>query len=260
MGANERRVLIIEPDDELARIVERFLQSNMFRVARARDIEQGRWMASVVKPQVTLINSDNEDCIEAAKQFRDGEDTEEIPLVIVLEEDFESQNPDLFKSYHEVYDGFLYKPFADTELLRVVENFTGFGASEESVEKALHNIIKENNASPELKSVVNKLQSRKTKGKSDPKDSSGKKIKKLDEELASAREQSKKQAERISDLLNQISDLELDHSFTIENMEAEKDKFITEIGTLNKRIKELENANAEILKMVDTIHKALNKK
>ena len=60
-------------------------------------------------------------------------------------------------------------------------------------------------------------------------------------------------------MLSRISDLELDHSFTLENLEAEKDKLITEINILNKRIKELEKANTEVLRMVDSINKALKK-
>ena len=260
MAMNERKVLIIEPDDELARIVERFLLSNRFQVARARDIDQGRWMACAIKPHVVLLDPGSEDGIEVAERFRNDEAVKEFPLVIMLQEDFDEPDHDLTKSLHEIYDGFLYKPFADTELLRVVENFTGFGDSQEKVvENELDNILRETKTGPELRSVVQELQSRKSQNKGDSKNELTQKIDKLEEELAEAKEHSKKQAERISDLLNSISDLELDHSFTVENLEAEKDQLIEEVNKLTKRVKELENANAQVLKMIDSVNKTLKK-
>jgi len=279
-----RKVLIIEPDDEIARMVEGFLRASKFDVARARDVDQGRWLASVVRPQVVLVDSLPEDGIETAEQFREDGSVANFPLVMMVPENLDDEQPDLAQSLRDSYDGFLYKPFADTELLRVVENFTGFGDSEEA-EGALNSLLDEQNANPELRNVVEELQQRQSNGEEVVEDSKGvaryapteklagkpkgkagaktkqlnDKIKKLEKELASVNKESRKQAKRIADLLDSISDMELDQEFSAESSEAEKTRLQNEIEALEKHNEKLEKSQSKALELLEPAIKALKK-
>ncbi len=256
---SERRVLIIEPDDGLARMVEDFLRSSRFGVVRARDVEQGRWLASLIRPQVVLVDSVPSDGVKEAQRFRDDGSVAKMPLVIMVPEELEDQNPDLVSSLRNSYDAFLYKPFADTELLRVVENFTGFGDSEEA-EEALNNLLHEQRAEPELRNVVQELHRRKSNGNDEAKtEILEKRNSEIEEELATIKEESNRQAERITDLLDRISDLELDNSFALENAEAEEARLQNEIEALEKHIEKLEKAQGETLDLIESAQKTLKK-
>lgn len=295
----ERKVLILEPDDELAIMIEQFLRASRFLVVRARDPIQAKWMAPLICPHVVLVDYWPSDGVKIAEGFREDGLDSETPLVMIVPESIDEKNPDTAKALRENYNGFLYKPFADTDLIRVVENFTGFGdGREEDVGSALDDLDKQS-SSPELKNAVaeiKKLQS-KSKGSKDKaveeaklkkqieeieaKISDSEKLKKriadleaelkgiekldkmideLESELDKSKKQSERQAARILELTNQIRELELDQTLACEAIEEEKEKLKDEVDTLAKRVKELEETGGEAAKMLKDVQKMLKEK
>jgi len=256
----DRRVLILEPDEDLAIMVEQFLRTSNFGVARARDPEQARWMAPLIRPHLVLVDYWPSDGEKIAVDFRENGLLPEVPLVMIIPENLDDRNPETAEALRKVYEGFLYKPFADTELLRVVENFTGFGDySEEEVGSALDQLLDAQMGNPELANVVKDLQ-KKSKQKENNDAQQREKIDKLQKELEKAEEQSKQQGLRISDLLSRISDMELDQSFTIESHEEDKARMEKEVEKLTKRVEELEKAYEGASELINNVRKMLKKK
>ncbi len=252
---SERRVLIIEPEDDMAVMIERFLRSSGFEVARARDAHQGKWIAPLICPHIVLLDSGPNDGLNIARIFRNDSQLGETPLIMMIPEDIDDTQPDLVESLRDVFDGFLYKPFADTELLRVVENFTGFGESSD-MESALDNLLNDGSPSPELENVVMNIKKSKNPGnRNEIEHELGEKVKELEEKLKRAQEDSDKQAERISDLLDKISEYEIDQ----ESLESEKAELEKRVSELSEKLEEMEKACAEASELMGSAGKLLKK-
>ena len=246
-----RRIIILEPEDELASMVERFLLENSFDVARVREPAQLKWMTPLIKPHVVLVDYQPKECIEIAKHLRRNGADSDVALVMVIHQDYEDKYPKVAKQLKELYDGLLYKPFEDSDLLRVIENFTGFGdSSEDEVGVALDKLLDVGSANPELQKVLDNLKETQAKnGKVKPPENNGakeiasfqEKLQKLEAELAFSKNQNKHQSEKIMDLLNQLNEkIEQDQTAKIKKMEIEKLNLEKEVEMLYGRIEEIE--------------------
>jgi len=252
---SERRVLIIEPEDDMALMIERFLRSSGFEVARARDAHQGKWMAPLISPHVVLLDSGPDDGVKIARIFRNGGELEDVPLVMMVPEDIDEAQPELVDSLRDMFDGFLYKPFADTELLRVVENFTGFGESSD-MDAVLDNLLNDGSSGPELENVVMNIKKSKKKGnRKEIEHELSEKVRELEAKLKKTEEESGKQAARISELLDKISEYEIDQ----ESLESEKVELEKRVCELSERIRQMEKVCGEAGELINSAGKMLKK-
>jgi|GEM_PF-2585530 len=233
---SKRKILLIEPDSDLASMVERFLGKADFEVAIAHDSLLGLKLAADLKPHLALIDisldSRPEGGVLVGKSFRQDDLLKKIPLVLMAPENLDEDNPALLETLHMIFDGFLYKPFADTELKRVVENYTGFGEKDRSSLERLDNLLSANsgvNEDADLRNLVKDLKERQTR---DISQSAAEIIERLEMEIEERNRLIKERDKRIEGLLERLSDMEFDHSSAMESMEKEK-------ATLEKRVAEL---------------------
>lgn len=268
----KRKILVIEPDEELASLVVGFLGKADFEVALASDGLAGMETAAEFSPHLILVDLklDNqpEGGLSLGKSIKGDVNLSKIPLVLMIPEGFDEEKPQKMKEFEKFFDGLLYKPFADTELKRVVENFTGFGESPELRKKTLEKLLKEKKLKeePDLKNLVEDL---KEKEPTKPADEKKKKRKadisfaELEEQLAEKEKIIKERDKRISTLLEQLSDLEMDHSFALEALETAKTEAENKLTQAQKRISELQEKltkTAELLEEVLASIKAELKK
>lgn len=257
---SKRKILIIEPDEKLASLVVGFLGKADFEVALASDGLAGMETAADFSPHLILVDLklDNqpEGGLSLGKSIKGDVHLSKIPLVLMIPEGFDEEKPQKMKEIEKIFDGLLYKPFADTELKRVVENFTGFGESPELRKKTLEKLLKEKNLKeePDLKNLVEDL---KEKEPAKPAEEKKKKkktestVEELERQLAEKEKLIKERDKRISSLLEQLSDLEMDHSFAIEALETEKAELENKLEKAQARITELENKLRKTTEMLE---------
>lgn len=250
---DKRKVLLIQPDEELTSLVKEFLGRTDFDVSATHDGLEGLEIASENRPHIVLIDLELDGAPEGGfalgKSFRNDKGLEEIPLVLIMPDDAE-RNAKKNETFSKTFDGFLYKPLLDTELKRVVENFTGFGETADQVIEQLDGLmdgddtdvkglvqdIKNREEGREKKKARSKetpVKKEELKSKPKPKakaksqktgkpegpsaDELSKKINELEEEL-------KKRDERIESLLEQLRDTEMDQSIELESLESENER------------------------------------
>ena len=236
---DKRKVLLIQPDEELTSLVKEFLGRTDFDVSATHDGLEGLEIASENRPHIALIDLELDGAPEGGfalgKSFRSDKSLEEIPLVLIMP-DAAERDSKKNETFSKIFDGFLYKPLLDTELKRVVENFTGFGETADQVIEQLDGLMdgedtdvrglvqdikkqeegrKKKKAKPKAKTRAKSPKSGKPEGLSA--DELSKKIRELEEEL-------KKRDERIESLLEQLRDAEMDQSFEMESLESENEK------------------------------------
>lgn len=244
-------------------MVERFLGKADFEVAVARDSLLGLKLASDIKPHLALIDinldSRSEGGVLVGKSFRQDKRLKKIPLVLMAPENLEEDNPGQIETLHKIFDGFLYKPFADTELKRVVENFTGFGEQERAKIESLDNLLQNNSSVDEdtdLRNLVKDLKERQTVEISQ---SAEVQIKRLEKELENSNKLVKERDKRIETLLENLSDMEFDHSSAVESLENEKAELQKRVTELNEQLEFLKwqlKQSTELLEKAFTIVKA----
>lgn len=261
---SKRRILIIEPDEELSSVVVKFLGKADFEVAVASDGLAGIETAGEFSPHLILVDLklDNqpEGGLSLGKSIKSDVHLSKIPLVLMLPEGFDEEKPQKMKEIEKIFDGLLYKPFADTELKRVVENFTGFGESPEIRKKTLEKLLKEKTLTedPDLKNLVEDLKEREPAKPSEEKKRKKKadiSVAELEEQLAQKEKIIREREKRIANLLEQLSDLEMDHSFALEALETEKAELADKLEKAQGRIAELEE---KLKKTAELLQKALN--
>lgn len=261
----KRKVLLIETDEELASMAERFLGRSDFEVAIAKDGLHGLQLASDLNPHLVLIeltlDSSPDGGIKLGKSFRHDLQLKRIPLVLMVPDNFDEHRAERVEAANRIFDGLLYKPFADTELKRVVENFTGFGESGTRQIEALDGLLENNSSAAEdtdvrnlIKDLRDKTKSRAGENEHEP---DARELKKL---LKERDRTIKERDKRIEKLLSQLSDLEMDHSFAIESLESEKAALTAQLDEMKSSLAEQESRLAEAEKHIEETLTALKPK
>jgi len=137
VNARKRRVLLIEPDPQFNAVLKDFLEAQRFDVETAIYGDDGLNKFETFSPDVVLLSRElpmedgitGPDGLRVLKTIKQERANKNIPIImasdVASEEDF-----DRYRKLKFSADDYIAKPFADTEILRRLENLVGFDLSE----------------------------------------------------------------------------------------------------------------------------------
>lgn len=120
-------VLVIDDDPTVHEVMDRSLARAGFRTVHGMNGDEGLQVAKEVKPHVILLDilMANMDGWRVMMELKEGEDTEDIPIVISSVLDRDDGDP------HSIADDYLRKPVSRDQLARIVRRYCNKQPSEE---------------------------------------------------------------------------------------------------------------------------------
>jgi DNA-binding response OmpR family regulator len=135
--AYKRKILVVEPDRELAFMLNDFLTAQNFEVESAASGDEGIEKTKEFMPDIVLLSRElpmgdenhGPDGLRVLKVLKHDRKLSRIPVILASSEAKEGDF-DRYRKLKFSADDYLAKPFEDTEILRRIENLVGFDISE----------------------------------------------------------------------------------------------------------------------------------
>ncbi len=164
-----RKILIIDGDHDFVRMVMPFLENSNFEVAGANNLEEARSEIDRFVPDLVLLSRDLigesgnliPDGLGLLKEMKTRREWKKIP-VIFLVSGADADSLEKLRRLKYKADDYARKPLEDNDLLRRIENLTGFDPEETSstlrmeMEKISRDGSEREGSSPSLQGAVEK--------------------------------------------------------------------------------------------------------
>ena len=123
MAATTRKILVVDDDPIMHRVLGRYLEQNGYEMLSARNGLEAVQKATLEAPQVIILDVRMPEMsgLEALRQLKEIERTKSIPVIVVT---VNADRATLMESEVSGADGFLTKPFRPGELLAEIKRLT----------------------------------------------------------------------------------------------------------------------------------------
>jgi len=131
MATTTRKVLVVDDDPIMHRVLGQYLERNGYQMLSASDGQQAVQMASLEAPQVIILDVRMPEMsgLAALRQLKEIHGTKSIPVIVVT---VNADRATLMESEVSGADGFLTKPFRPGELLAEIKRLTASTGEAES--------------------------------------------------------------------------------------------------------------------------------
>lgn len=123
MAATTRKILVVDDDPIMHRVLGRYLEQNGYEMLSASNGLEAVQKATLEAPQVIILDVRMPEMsgLEALRQLKEIERTKSIPVIVVT---VNADRATLMESEVSGADGFLTKPFRPGELLAEIKRLT----------------------------------------------------------------------------------------------------------------------------------------
>ena len=122
MGKKKAKILVVDDDEEILRLIEQILTHHGYEIIMARDGAEAVTAARQQQPALILLDilMPRMDGFTACNAIKTDETTKAIPVIMLTAVDYELDKK-LSRSLNA--DGYLTKPFTEKNLLDAISQF-----------------------------------------------------------------------------------------------------------------------------------------